>query len=325
MRIAYLVMTHENPSLLQRMIQTLSFGDGECGFFIHLDQKTPYEAFASVHGQNVCFCEKRIPVYWGEFSQVEAILALIRLALDSPNRYDYCFLITGSCYPLRTGGYIRKFIETNQGAEYMELVKVPGRGYPLTRFATIRYPRNKPILRFIYRFLAKIGLAQRDVRKHLGGLEPYSGEGAWVLSREACQYVLNFVGANPHVGKYFRCTFAPDEAFFHTILGNSQFRERMLPNLVYALWPNSANGHPAQISLEDVAMFEAQDGFEDPSKQELLFARKFNDRHLDVVRLVEAMIERKERIRLSLSDQSVERCTGPLERQPCEGSFDCAV
>jgi hypothetical protein len=341
-------MTHENPQLLQRMIRTLSFGDEECAFFIHLDRKIAFERFSSVSGQNVRFIEKRIPVYWGEFSQVEAILSLVRQAIESPNDYDYYVLITGSCYPLRTGRYIRKFFEANLGLEYMDILRVPGPGKPISRFNTIRFPSNKPVLRFAFRVLGKIGLAQRDHRKYLGGLEPYSGDGAWALTREACQYVLDFMSVHPDLESYFRKTFAPDEAFFHTILGNSKFRARMRRNFVYVDWSCCSDGHPLLISHEHVALFEAQDEvfreriaemtFNDHSDAikaglrkekrdlllqqerflrlaslgqqaetsrddiygpgELLFARKFNDSCLDVAKRVDAMIERKEGVRL---------------------------
>ena len=299
-------MTHENPQLLQRTIRTLSFGDDECAFFIHLDLKTPFERFSSVRGRNVRFSEKRIPVYWGEYSQVDAIVSLIRDALESPDGYDYCVLITGSCYPLRTGGYIRRFLEVNRGLEYMDIVEVPGPGKPLSRFDVIRYPSNKPVRRFAFRILAKIGLGQRDHKKHLGGLAPYSGDGAWALTREACQYVLDFISAHPGLERYFRKTFAPDEAVLHTILGNSEFRARMRRNLVYALWPGPANGHPAVISQEHLAFFGAQDRVcrdDVYGPGELLFARKFNDGCLETVARVDAMIDRKEGIRLPAPDE----------------------
>ena len=315
MRIAYLIMTHDNPQLLQRTIRTLSFGDSDCAFFIHLDRKTPFEKFSSVSGQNVRFCEKRIPVYWGEFSQVEAILSLVRQAIESPRAFDYYVLITGSCYPLRTGGYIRSCFEENQGLEYIDILKVPGPGKPISRFDTIRYPSTKPVRRFAFRALAKVGLAQRDYKKYLGNLEPYSGDGAWALTRESCQYVLHFMAANPHLERYFQQTFAPDEAFFHTILGNSNFRSRMRRNLIYAVWPGPANGHPAMINQEDVALFEVQDKVSRNDiygPGELLFARKFNDGRLDVIRRIDAMIERKEGVRLpapnGTMDESVHGC-----------------
>lgn len=310
MKIAYLIMAHENPQLLQRTIRTLSYGDSECAFFIHLDRKTPFEPFSSVCGQNVHFLEERLPVYWGEVSQVEAILSLVREAMASPNRYDYCVLITGSCYPLRTGRYIASFLEMNRGVEYMDILKAPSPGKPIARFNTIRYPSTQPVRRFLFRALAKVGLAERNHRKYFGGLEAYSGDGAWALTRDACQYVLDFESANPHLQKYFQRTFAPDEAFVHTILGNSKFRNRIRRNLVYAIWPGPTNGHPALITQEHVLRFEAQgqvSGNRMYGPGELVFARKFNDRNLDVVASVDAMIERKEGVRLPASVDARDR------------------
>ena len=310
MRLAYLIMTHENPRLLQKTIRTLSHGDQECAFFIHVDRKTPFEKFSSVKGWNV-FWVKRIPVYWGEFSQVEAILSLMREALGSPHDYDYCVLITGSCYPLRTGAYIRRFFEVNHGLEYMDILKVPGPGKPISRFDVIRYPSTQPVLRFAFRALAKIGFGERDHKKYLRGLAPYSGDGAWALSRDACQYVLDFSAANRHLEKYFRCTFAADESFIQTILGNSKFRERMRRNLVYAVWPGSSNGHPAIISEEDVDWFENQEQVSSRHDMygpgEMLFARKLNDGLLDLAGRIDAMIERKEGVRLSNPGEAKDR------------------
>ena len=311
MRIAYLIMTHENPVLLQRTIQTLSFGDKECGFFIHLDLKTPFDKFQSISGQNVLFIKERIPVYWGEFSQVDATLSLIRKAIDSPAKYDYLVLITGSCYPLRTGGYIRRFFESSPGTEYMEIVKVPAPGYPLERFQTLRFPSNRPLLRLLFRALSKAGLARRDHKKHLKGMDVYSGEGAYGLSRGACEYILQCMAEKPYVERFFRNSFAPDESFVHTILGNSAYLPRMTPNIIYAVWPGPTNGHPAIIGPQEIAKFEARDKVpsDRPNEsQEMLFARKLNDRTLDLVDRIDSMIERKEGVILRRREVREEAC-----------------
>jgi hypothetical protein len=184
----------------------------------------------------------------------------------------------------------------------MDIVKVPGPGKPISRFDTIRYPSNMPVRRFAFRALAKAGLARRDHKRYLGSLEPYSGDGAWALTRNACQYILDFISANPHLEGYFRHTFAPDEAFFHTILGNSEFRGRMRRNPVYAIWPGPTNGHPALIGHAHVACFEEQDQVsrnDTYGPGELLFARKFKDHSPDVVDRVDRMIEKKESVRFS--------------------------
>jgi hypothetical protein len=295
MKIAYLVLAHNNPRVLKRAIGTLSFED--CAFFIHIDQKSSMAEFSGIRGENVHFIEKRLPVYWGEFSGVQALLLLLRTALESAQNPDYCVYISGSDYPIRSSGYIRSFLDKNRGTEFMNIVRVPAPGKPLSRINTLRFPSHKPVRRFAVRVLAKFGLAQRDYRKYLGSLEPYAGNTWWALTRDACQYVLEFVERNGHVAEYFQNVFAPDEAFVHTILGNSEFRSRIRRNLLYEDW--SAQGaHPAMINDQHISFFEGQDKvhvndvFGDG---ELMFARKFSDDSLELLERIDAIIEQKER------------------------------
>jgi hypothetical protein len=299
MKIAYLVLAHNNPAHLQRTIQALAYDD--CAFFIHVDRKSDINAFSGLAGRNVFFAEKRIAVYWGEYSQVQAILSLLRQASRAPVAYDYFVLISGSDYPLRSGRYIQEFLAANQGWEFMNMVKMPAAGKPISRINTLRFQSNKPIRRFGAKVLARLGLAQRDYRKYLGGLEPYAGSTWWALTRNATAYVLEFVENNQEVVKFFENVFAADEAFFHTILGNSPFKFRMRRNLLYE--DTSVQGpHPALISERHVALLEANDKVlvEDVfGSGEALFARKFSEDRLDLLQRIDAMIERKERQRRS--------------------------
>lgn len=293
MKIAYLFLVHKNPKLISEVIPRLSCADS--GFFIHVDRKSDIQEFASTQGANVHFSDKRVPVCWGEFSQVEAILILIQQALASIRHYDYFVLLSGSEYPLRSGQYIPRFFEANRGLEYMTLAKMPAPGKPLSRINTLRFPSSRPVLRFIFRVLAKLGLAQRDYRKHLGNLEPYSGLTWWALSREACQYIVGFTKSDRVLAKFLENTFASDEAFFHTILGNSAFKSRMRRNLMYEDW-SVGGAHPAMINEQHLALFEAQKevcvhDLHGPG--EMLFARKFSDDNLQLLPRIDEMIKQK--------------------------------
>ena len=179
MNVAYLVAAHNNPQVLKRAIGMLSYED--CAFFIHIDQKSNIEEFSGIRGENILFSEKRIPVYWGGFSQVQATLLLLRQALESPQNYDYFVLLSGSDYPLRSGKYINTFLQENRGVEFMNVVKLPNeeRGVPLSKINRLGFEPNKPIRRFAARILAKLGLAHRNYRKDLGSLEPYAGDTWW--------------------------------------------------------------------------------------------------------------------------------------------------
>ena len=225
MKIAYLMLVHSNPRLLQRAIQTLSSPDS--AFFIHIDRKANIGEFSHVRGRDAFLTVPRIPVYWGEFSQVEATILLMQKALVSCVKFDYFVFLQGSDYPIRSGSYIQSFLETNRLSEFIGMVRMPAPGYPLSKINKVRFSSDKPFRRFASRVFAKIDVAQRDYKKSLGRLEPYAGDACWTLSRDACQYVVDFVQCNPWFRKYFQRTFTSDEMFFHRILGNSQFRSRI--------------------------------------------------------------------------------------------------
>lgn len=295
MKLAYLVIAHRNPKLLKKEVEALS--DSDCAFFIHIDKKSNLEEFSGIRGHNVYFID-RIPVYWGEFSQVQATVGLLQQAMGARFAFDYFVLLSGSEYPLKSSREIQSFFQANQGTEFMNLVKVPNEaaGKPLARINTLAVSHESPaIVRLAIKGMARLGLAQRDYRKQLGDLEPYSGSTWWALTRDACQYALDFLEHNPHVTEFFKNTFAPDEALLHTIVGNSKFGTRTRRNLIYEDWSASA-ASPAMLTASHVALFESSDviyGNDVYGSGELLFARKFSDENIELVERIDEMIARR--------------------------------
>src|SRR5512145_2439329 len=91
MNIAYLVAAHAQPAHLSRLLERLVTVRSHA--FVHLDAKSDVRQFASIKRPGVTLCVPRVPVYWAEFSQIEAALLMMRQALDSLHRYDYCALL----------------------------------------------------------------------------------------------------------------------------------------------------------------------------------------------------------------------------------------
>jgi Core-2/I-Branching enzyme len=294
MKIAYLVFAYKNPQLLRREIEALSSANSV--FFVHIDKKCNLDDFSLLRGDRVFFLDNRYIVYWAEFSGVLAILALIQRALQGPEHYDYLVLLSGSEYPLRSRSYIEDFFEDNNGSQFIDMVKIPNRsaGKPLSHINAFRVQSTKPFLRLIVKALARLGCVRRDYRNQLGALEPYGGHTWWALTRDACQYICNFVDHNPRVVRFFENASQPEETFFHTILGNSEFKSRIRRNLVYEDW-SAGGARPAMIGEKHIAYFEAQqrvcinDAF---GSGEVLFARKYCDENLGALGRIDAMIER---------------------------------
>ncbi|HFR3748939.1 TPA: beta-1,6-N-acetylglucosaminyltransferase, partial [Streptococcus suis] len=71
----------------------------EIDFVLHVDKKSQISDFEILTGK-VNFLDERIDIKWGDFSQVEAMLSLMKYAMD--NNYDYVSIISETDLPLKS-------------------------------------------------------------------------------------------------------------------------------------------------------------------------------------------------------------------------------
>lgn len=295
MKIAYLVLAHNTPNHLKRLIQSLS--SGSSSFFIHLDKKSNYEDFLSIEAENVHFTKERIPVFWGDYSQVEAIVVLLKNAFENKIKFDRFVLLSGADYPLRQAAYIEAFFKENKGKEYISMVEMPSlsAGKPISRLTTYKLrPGDRHFINFVKKILMnlKIWPRKRDHTKYLINLTPYGGSTWWALTRNAVDYILSFITSRPRVVNFFKNTVCPDEVFFQTILGNSDFKNNIKRSVTYADW-SQGGPNPATISEKHIEYFKTTLAFSADGVfggGELLFARKFPDSSENLVSMLRQQI-----------------------------------
>ncbi|WP_341525179.1 beta-1,6-N-acetylglucosaminyltransferase [Nostoc sp. UHCC 0302] len=299
MNLAYLVLAHNTPNHLCRLINALNSPDVH--FFIHIDYKSDNLPFLEkINHQNVTFIQNRVSVYWGEFSQVEAILNLIKEALNNQNKFDYLILMSGSDYPLKSAKYINYYLTARVGTEFINLVEMPNpkAGKTLERFykyqpQTLSNERFYKVIKLVlYVLINKVLRWRRNYKKVLGNLKPYGGSTWWVLSADACQYILSFTETNPEIVNFFKNTWSPDESFFHTIIGNSKFRTKAAKNLTFAQWKKLKN--PEFIDMEQLQILLSKDKIiatNTNTSNEFLFARKFKDESLELTDFIDNWIK----------------------------------
>jgi hypothetical protein len=294
---------------LLQLIRALS--SSSSAFFIHVDRKSRLDDFTDINGDNVYVSQERSPVYWGDFSQVKAILVLLRIALAEQRRFDYFVLLSGTDYPLQSVSYIESFFERNEGKEFMNIVPIPCEavGKPITRLTTYKprpgHPTSK-IAKFGRKLLVKIGTlpTERDYKSHLCNFVPHGGSTWWALSREACEYIQSFVANEPRVVNFFKHTICPDESFFQTILGNSPYKVKIQRNLTYTDWSGGGSS-PAYITEKHLGFFASTSSItmdDAYGAGEVLFARKFSDQAEDIVARIDQLIRGRE-------DRLTKRCT----------------
>jgi hypothetical protein len=275
MRVAYLILAHDTPNHLKRLVGALNTPDSR--FFIHVDRKSDLERFLWKQS-NVTFLDERISIYWGDFSRVGATMKLIEAALQAEP--DYCCLISGSDYPIRRAKYIQDFFHRNRNYQYLASVPIPcpERGKPSSRVQayTFAVPHRSLLLRRVVHRLNR-ALPRRTF--YYKGIIPYGGSQWWALTGNACRYIIDFARTHASFVKFFERVPCPDESFFHTIIGNSAFRERVVRNLTYCDW-STRSCSPAVLDRKHLDLLThvpliAHDEYY--GSGELLFARKFPD------------------------------------------------
>jgi len=290
MKIAYLILAQDNPQHCKQLIRAL--GSPDSTFFVHVDKRSVLDDFLIPGAANLHFEQNRLPIYWKEFSVVEATLRLMRTAIYTADRYDYLVLLSDSDYPLRSARYIYHFFAKLRGTEFINCYSMTnGKGKPLSRLT--RYvPRSDQIQdpKRLSELQQQDISANRDYQSWLGDLQPYSGSPWWALTHTACQYILDFAEQEQKIVRFFENTLYPAEMFFQTILANSPFRDKIRGSLTYADW--SAGGEqPALISEKHLTAFAADDFMQG---LQLLFARKFPADSETLVAAMDEMIARKE-------------------------------
>lgn len=283
MKIAYLILAHNNPLHLQRLITAIKSPSSE--IFLHIDKNSKIEQFSNLDFGSINLCNQRFRVFRSHFSQVQAILALMNQALEHASNFDRFVLLSGTDYPLRSAAYIQDYFEHHQTDECINLVKMPNlsEGKPLSRLTGFKPSPTQPryLMERLFRgSLRRLGLIpkERDYNKALNGMTPYGGAEWWALTRKACSYIVEFVNREKEYVKFFHHSQNPEEMFFHIIVGNSLFRENITNYLTFTDW-SAGGGHPAQIGMHHLDKFRDKmfGKNQNPCSGEFLFTRKFSD------------------------------------------------
>lgn len=301
MKLAFLILTHQQIELVYKQIDALSHPDHH--FFIHPDKKYNLKIKDEyVNTKQVHFTANRIKVNWGGFSIVRATLNLIRDAVASGIRFDYFILMSDHCFPLKPSYQIRSFFKKNNGFSFIEIHPLPNESletmgfkkktglenfyYPVffDQLSFIRknnfsfgnkiYQPKKLLFRYLTFLLKKMGFK----RKIPPYLRPCYGSQWWVLHSNAINYVIKYIAQNPKVLNFFKYTYAPDELFFQTILYSAPISMNIKPfSLWYIDW--RTKGPPKTLDSNDIDTL---------LQSEALMARKFSiNKSLDLIQRLE--------------------------------------
>lgn len=294
MKIAYLVLAHKDPSHLERLINSLL--TPQSAFYIHLDNKSDISEFLYLEGEQVHYTKERLSVYY-DFSLVEATLILMRTALIDECNFDYFVRLHGVDYPVQPASYIENFFEHNDGSEFIEMMptKSGDKEFPVNRLVKYKLPVGaSAIEKLSLKFSSLFGFKRDRIREFSKfQLTPYWGSGLWGLSRNACEYIVNYAQKHQKLLRYFRFTHIPIEMIFQTILGNSPHMFKISPYFHYINW-SSQQRHPPELTGKHLSYFSSSLKVMDGDR-EILFANKFSSKNKHIVDELDRIIFEKEK------------------------------
>jgi len=293
MKVAYLILAHHLPELTAHLVRSLTCDWAT--FFIHVDLKAdiaPFRALLADHpGVRFLSGQRRIKVSWGGFSLVQATLNLLTEATQTGTFDRYC-LLSGMDAPIKPLAAIRERLAGGQ-----EFLRVDRRlsdpvgknhGLAIRRY----YFLDLPIPRRLNLWL----LSGRIPRLTPPPIPIYHGANWWCLTAACVGFLLDFVSRNPGYLAYHRYTRIPDETFFHSLIKQSPFAERISHDFEqassladffaandhgchYIDWNAAGKVLPKVLTLDDLPALQRS-----PS----LFARKFDPiRSRDLLQVLE--------------------------------------
>jgi len=226
MKIAYLVLAHQHPHLLARLVRRLLEADGIVA--IHFDAScgdAPVNELRSLLGADFerLLLVDRVAVVWGEWSLVEATLNGLRAIAALDQQPDYVYLLSGSDYPVRPLNELAGFLERNRGREYIESFDDKQHLWVKKGIQTERYlyhfPFNWGTHPRLFALALRLQKLLRLKRRIPAGINPHFGSQWWVLTWQSCAAILKQCG-NRRLLHFFRKSWVPDELFFQTLIQN---------------------------------------------------------------------------------------------------------
>lgn len=229
MKFVYGIICHRLTSPLQFLISEIS-KNSDSIILLHIDAKTDDTIFVETFSSNekVHILSERENVLWGGYSQIQATLNLLKYA--NKFEYQYFTFLSGDDIPLQKIDLYHDFL-INNPYEYLDIEFNPDHNiytrvkykHPICFFQKHRSQKELWLCKF-YKFMFKLGLYRNDLTQ----LPPLIKGSSWFsLSQAAINYIFKYLENHPHYIEVFKTSLCGDEIFFHSILYNSDFKEKI--------------------------------------------------------------------------------------------------
>ena len=231
-RHAFLIIAHNELQVLEALLHQLD----SPGFdvFLHIDAKSleMYQRFSSYrpHQGGFHLLSQRVDLRWGDISQVDTEMLLLRTAAQH-GPYAYYHILSGVDLLLKTPTQLRQAFAAHPHTEYVGYWHTPEHLRDLRRktsrvYLFTRHMKDKgTFIHACTSFTRNVVLAVQKItgytRPTPRGITFCKGSNWASITEECCQYLLQ---QEPHLHPRLRHMLCPDEIFLQTLVWNSPFR-----------------------------------------------------------------------------------------------------
>lgn len=277
---AYIIVANSISEVLCTCIEMLDNPLND--IFILFDKKAHLLQAANCLQQNVryshiSFCEQI--VNWGGYSQIDAVIRLLKNVINERNEYAYIHFFQGSDLPIKSQCAIRDFCEKHDGKEFVSVElgrkkMAENKCHYYHFFCHNRFFRKNRMVKALNFGLVAIQKALKI--QHNTDVEVYQGSALFSITPAFASYLVEH---EQEIRQRFRFALAADECFIQTMIMKSPFKEYLYLD---------ANGESLNARLIDRTR---PDGKNSPhiwrddelkyvlsQPEEMCFARKFDSK-----------------------------------------------
>ncbi len=296
MKISYLILAHKNPSQFHRLVKSLN--SSNTYFFVHVDKSIDDTAFKEpfIEAENIFFMEEnqRRITPWSDIAISKIILTLLGEVFKKFDSNNYCVLLSGQDYPIKSNAYIYNFYKANYGKNFIavkDITEIWPEWYDRFERYNFHLP-NKRVNKGVYPFTdgrfynfrnfknafyliknvdpkTTVRTLLKSKRKHPEYIVPKGGGTWWALPIETFISINNYLKKHPDFLEYHSFTHVPDETIFASMVNNLKEDSEIKETTTYTNWGFEDESSPATFTLNDLPeLLNAGPDY--------LFARKFD-------------------------------------------------
>jgi hypothetical protein len=309
MSVAVVVLAHEDPQQVRRLIRSLSGLD----VFLHCDARAGTRMCAEMTqgAPETLQLLPRRPTRWGGWSIFDAELRGLQTALDR-SQAEHIIVASGRCYPLVSVQELQDELASWRGLSRFRLFPLPYSGWNTGRLRDGGYRR----LRWRYLTIRGDGVQVKGFpiplyrRRLPAGLEAY-GVSCWrIYARHHAAKLLEVLNQRRDLTHFFRTSHIPDELCPGSILRSSDLVGPVAQDVRHdcpwhIVWPEApsrgAGHHPRFLTLQDLPVLREMQsrprrtpstGDDNPELYRRLFTRKIHSHEGELLDAIDEELRR---------------------------------